>query len=62
MEVSLLIDEKMKKINLVFCLITIVFSNMANCQYNGDHWAFGDSAYINWSNPQLLMPVFKQFL
>ena len=32
-------------------MILIMFALNANGQYNGNHWAFGDSAYINWSNP-----------
>ena len=28
-----------------------MFAVKANGQYNGNHWTFGDSAYVNWSNP-----------
>jgi len=32
-------------------LFFIFFGNEVNAQFNNNHWVFGDSAYINWSNP-----------
>jgi len=32
-------------------LFFIFFGNVSIAQFNNNHWVFGDSAYINWSNP-----------
>ena len=41
----------MNEIKTLSCIILLLFGVKANGQYNNNHWAFGDSAYINWSNP-----------
>ncbi|MBK7887116.1 MAG: hypothetical protein IPJ86_07400 [Bacteroidetes bacterium] len=42
----------MKKIFCALLLMTaVVGCEKVFAQYNGNHWCFGDSAYINWSNP-----------
>ncbi|MBK9319038.1 MAG: hypothetical protein IPM91_09635 [Bacteroidetes bacterium] len=42
----------MKKFFCALLLMTaVVGCGEGFAQYNGNHWCFGDSAYINWSNP-----------
>jgi hypothetical protein len=45
----------MKEFKTLTCMILLMFAVNANGQYNGNQWVFGDSAYINWSNP--LSPI-----
>ena len=42
----------MKKLTSLVLLLLILHSNFAEGQYNNNYWCFGDSTYIDWSNPQ----------
>ncbi|MBL0097436.1 MAG: hypothetical protein IPP46_13840 [Bacteroidetes bacterium] len=39
----------------IFIILQLISAADVKSQFNNNHWVFGDSAYIDWSNP--LSPV-----
>jgi hypothetical protein len=48
----LLLITRMHRILCITFILLMLQSKFATGQYNGNHWCFGDSAYIDWSIPQ----------
>jgi hypothetical protein len=48
----LLLITRMHRLQFFLFLMFLLQSKFATGQYNGNYWCFGDSAYIDWSNPQ----------
>jgi hypothetical protein len=42
-----------RRYRIIHCIVLLLLirGGIANAQYNGNYWCFGDSALIDWSNP-----------